>query len=152
MNIWANSTKIVLLAVLLLAVISIVPRAEAKKTEDWDKVLQKGTQQLDQGNIEVAVKTFSEKVKKYPQSAACHTALGKALKRMGKLSDAKAEFRVATQIEPSYADSFYELGVVLEGDKEWAQAADAFDKYLLLKPDDGQRRTIEDRIRFCRGH
>ncbi|HNH74046.1 MAG TPA: hypothetical protein PLF23_09745, partial [Candidatus Obscuribacter sp.] len=93
---------------------------------------------------------FANKTKKYPSSGACHTALGRALKRLGKLDQAKEEFRVSMEVEPAYADGFYEFGVLSESDKQWAQAAEAFEKYIELKPDNAQRRTIEDRIKYCK--
>ena len=68
-----------------------------------------------------------------------------------KLDQAKTEFLRSTEVEPNYADGFYELGVLQESDKEWAEAANAFTRYVELKPDSGQRRTIEDRILYCKG-
>lgn len=117
---------------------------------DWEKTLAKGYQELSVGNTENAITIFSIKVKGHPDSAACRTALGRAYKRKGRIDDAKAEFKQATQLEPTYPDGFYELGVVQESDKNWADAASAFEHYLVLKPDASERRALEDRIIFCR--
>lgn len=136
------STTIVVLSLALGAV-------DAKSPPDWNKELAKGNQQLSIGNKDEAVKIFSQKCEKYPQSGACHTALGRALKRLGKQDDAKREFRTATQVEPSYADGFYEYGSTLESDQQWADAIAAFQTYLTLSPDASKRKNIEDRIRFC---
>lgn len=123
---------------------------EAKSPPDFEKLLQKGNYELQIGNTEKAIGLFKEKTKKYPQSGACHTALGRAFKRLGKTSEAKAEFKAATEAEPTYAPGFYELGVVLEGDQEFQAAADAFEKFVALSPDAGQRQAVTDRIKFCR--
>ncbi len=120
------------------------------KNLDWDKVLEKGYQLLSTGNTKEALVIFESKVKKYPQSAACRTAEGRALKRLGKLDEAKAEFRTATQIDANFADGFYELGCLLESDKDYAGAIAAFEHYQVLKPDESIRLAIADRIRSCK--
>ena len=121
----------------------------AKTDTDWEKELEKGNHELAIGKIDEAIKIFEKKVDKNPQSGACRTALGMALKKKGKTSEAKAQFREATRNEPTYAQGFYELGSVCESDKEWKEAEQSFQRYLELKPDDSKRKTVEDRIRFC---
>jgi tetratricopeptide (TPR) repeat protein len=123
-----------------------------KAPPNWDKLLEKGYAQLAMGNSKEAAEIFSSKLQKYPNSGPCHLAYGKALKRLGKLSDAKGEFRAATGCDGNLADAFYELGVLQESDKEYQDAAASFDKYLQLKPDAAQRQNIPDRIQFCRSH
>lgn len=125
--------------------------AQAKGDPNWDVALKDANHLLAIGESEKAAAIFESKIKKYPNSGACHTALGRALKRLGKLDQAKTEFLRSTEVEPNYADGFYELGVLQESDKEWAEAANAFTRYVELKPDSGQRRTIEDRILYCKG-
>lgn len=121
------------------------------KEVNFDEVLKNGNYMLQIGESEKAAAFFAAKVKKYPGSGACHTALGRALKRLGKLDQAKEEFKQATEVEPTFPDGFYEYGVLSESDKQWTQAAQAFEKYLELKPENAQRRTIEDRIQYCKG-
>lgn len=135
---------------LVLVALSNQQAAQAK-TQNWDEVLKNGNTLLAQGESERAAAFFATKIKKYPNSGACHTALGRAYKRLGKMDPAKQEFKISTEVEPDYADGFYELGVLQESDKEWSDAASAFEKYLALKPENSQRRTIEDRIRYCKG-
>ena len=141
--------KLPLVVAILLA--GGVQPAPAKGDPNFDDLLKKGNQQLAVGETDKAIELFQKTVKKYPQSAACHTALGKALKRRGKLSEAKAEFKCACEMESNYPDAFYELGVIQESDKEWGPAAEAFSRYLQLNPDSAQRKTIEDRITYCKG-
>ena len=119
---------------------------------DWERKLEKGYYELSIGNVDKAREMFESKVRKYPSSGACHTALGATLKKKGKLTEAKAEFRRATEVEPTYAEGFYELGAMMESDKEFLQASQAFEKYLLLKPDSNRKATVADRIRFCKEH
>ena len=141
------------LAVLAAAALALgvyLSEAHAEKPVDWDKKLAKGYHELSIGNVNEAVDWFSGKVKSYPASAACHNGLAMALKKKGKLSEAKAEFRKATELEPDFGDAYYELGAMLESDKEYQAAANAFERYLVLKPDSSRKAAVADRIRFCR--
>jgi tetratricopeptide (TPR) repeat protein len=123
-----------------------------KAPPNWDKLLEKGYAQLSMGNTKEAAEFFNNKLQKYPNSGPCHFACGKALKRLGKTTDAKTEFKSAIGFDGNLADAYYELGVLQEGDKEYQDAAVNFDKYLQLKPDAAQRQNIPDRIQFCRSH
>ncbi|PWU01951.1 MAG: hypothetical protein C5B53_02255 [Candidatus Melainabacteria bacterium] len=114
-----------------------------------DVNLADGYQQLSQGNTEKAVDIFTRKASKNPNSAECHTALGRALKRLGRIDEAKSEFRKATEVGPDFADGFYELGVVQESDGNWVEAAKCFERFLQLKPDASERRALTDRIQYC---
>ena len=141
------------LAVLVAAAVVLgvwLPDAYAEKPVDWDKKLAKGYNELSIGNVNEAIDWFSGKVKSYPTSAACHNGLALALKKKGKLSEAKVEFHKATELEPNFGDAYYELGAMLESDKEYQAAADAFERYLTLKPDSNRKAAVADRIRFCR--
>ncbi len=127
------------------------PGTLATKEAVSDEALKRGFDELQKGDNQEALKYFRAKMTKYPASGACHTGLGRSLKSLGKISEAKEEFRQATLVDPAYADGFYELGAALEADKDWQGAAAAFQRYLELKPDAGQRQAISDRISYCRG-
>lgn len=144
-----KSSLATLATMAVLGALSSSAVALAKSEPEWDKVLKDGNHLLAIGETERAISSFEGKTKKYPESGACHTALGRALKRLGRLDQAKLEFRRATEVEPGYADGFYELGVMQESDKEWAAAAEAFKRYVELKPESAQRKTLEDRILYC---
>jgi len=138
-----------LLLSLYLCLAVLLPASLAKEM-DWQSVLADGYHELAIGNTEKAIDIFTRKQNKYPASAACHTALGRGYKRLGRIDDAKAEFRKATQLEPNYPDGFYELGVLQESDRNFSEAASCFEKYLQLKPEAGERQALADRIRYCR--
>jgi tetratricopeptide (TPR) repeat protein len=140
-------------AIVILMMLIAQYSAWAKpKPIDWDKALEKGRYELSIGNVDKAIGMFQEKVNKHPESGACHTALGLALKKKGRLGEAKSEFRRSTEAQPDYPDGYYELGAMLESDKEYNGAAQSFEKYLQLKPDCNNRATVADRIKFCREH
>mgnify|MGYP000022016198 CR=1 FL=1 len=139
-----------LMSALVLSAVAI-PAALAKSDPNWDVVLKDANHLLAMGESEKAAAIFDSKMKKFPNSGACHTGLGRSFKRLGKLDQAKTEFLRSTEVEPDYADGFYELGVLQESDKEWQEAANSFKRYVELRPDSAQRKTVEDRILYCKG-
>ncbi len=138
------------LSILIASISSINPSSAGQI--NWDKKLEKGYYELSIGNVDQAIKMFQEKVKGHPESAACHTALGLALKKKGRLQEATVEFRAATAAEPTFANAFYELGVMQEANKDYAQALQAFEQYEQFSNDTYKKKTVEDRIRFCKEH
>jgi tetratricopeptide (TPR) repeat protein len=69
-----------------------------------------------------------------PNDADCHSNLGSALRRLGRLPEAAASYRRALAIRPLVAEIWSNLGNVF---KEWGQIDDAFAAYhkaLELKP------------------
>lgn len=117
---------------------------------DWDKKLAKANQQMSIGEVDTAIKMFSAEVQKHPEAGAPHVALGRALKKKGRLSDAKAEFQRSAEVDPGYADAFYELGAMQENDKDWKAAANSFEQYLQLAPDADRARSTAERLRNCK--
>jgi tetratricopeptide (TPR) repeat protein len=134
---------------LVAAAICLAMPSAFAKYEDWGSKLEPGYKLLTQGQIEKSAQFFEKKVAKYPGSGACHTAYGRALKRWGKITQAKDEFAKATQVDPNFPDGFYEYGTALESDKQYAEASSAFQRFLNLAPSDAQRMNVPDRIRFC---
>jgi len=117
---------------------------------DWDKKLSKANQQMSIGEVDTAINMFSAEVKKHPEAGAPHVALGRAFKKKGRLSDAKAEFQRSTEIDPGCADAFYELGAMQENDKDYKAAASSFEQYLQLAPDSDRARSTAERLRNCK--
>ncbi len=119
--------------------------------EKYAKPMAQATQEFEKGNYQVAQDAFLKLVTKYPSSAELRTMLARSYKRLGKLDEAKGEFRAAIQCDGNYADAYYELGCMLESDKDYKSAVVSFEKYLELKPDSSQRKLVTDRIQFCKG-
>ena len=133
----------------LLTLLLFSSQTSAKEV-DYEKKLKKGYHNLQIGNTDKALKIFEKYTNKYPASGACHTAYGRALKRAGKHQEAQKEFVKATQVDPKYAQGYYYLGVSFEEDRKWKQAAEAFQGYVDLEPDNGKRKVVQDRVRHCK--
>lgn len=146
-----NQTKIVAAAtVLMMAVAASFLPVEAKSKIDWDKKLAKGYRDLEIGEYDRAMAFFQKEVDSHPDSAAARTGIGLAFKKKGKPGEAVAALRRATEVEPDYAEAHYELGAVLESNKDYSEASKCFERYLQLAPLSSKKGSVEDRIRNCK--
>ena len=137
--------------VLLLSGLSFSDQAAATPSKiDWDKKLATGYRDLDFGNYDKALHFFQSEINHHPESGAARTGMGLTLKKKGKPAEAVAAFRRATEVEPDYAESHYELGALLENDKNYSEACKCFERYLQLAPLSSKRASVEDRIRNCK--
>lgn len=142
---------LLLLAAVFMMVVAVRPtEVMAKSSVDWDKKLASGYKDLDFGDYDKAIKFFQSEVDHHPESAAARTGLGLALKKKGKSGEAIAQLRRATEVEPDFAESHYELGAMLENNKEYGEACKSFERYLQLAPISSKRGSVEDRIRNCK--
>ncbi|HEY9776164.1 MAG TPA: tetratricopeptide repeat protein [Planktothrix sp.] len=135
-------------ALALAAGLMLCSAAWARSSPDWDKLLSKGYQLMNAAKNKEAAAEFEKVVAKYPDAPLPHLALGRALKKSGQMGDAKSEFKKATEIDSNLSEAFYEYGTLAEADKQYVEAATAFERYLFLKPDASMRKNVEDRIRF----
>lgn len=145
------------LAAMALAVVvtgvfsgSSLPAFAGKKPIDWEKELVKERQLMETNNVEEAMKILDKYLKKYPDAGPVHCDMGKCLRKRGKIGQARAEFRRGTEVDPNYAENWYELGASYETDKEWQLAVDCFEKYLSLAPYSDRKESVKDRINFCK--
>jgi len=139
------------LATILITIIAFSQAEVAAKSKvDWDKKLASGYKDLDFGDYDKAIKFFQSEVDHHPESGAARTGLGLALKKKGKSGEAVAQLRRATEVEPDFAESHYELGAMLEYNKDYGEACKSFERYLQLAPISSKRASVEDRIRNCK--
>jgi tetratricopeptide (TPR) repeat protein len=123
--------------------------AEPKQI-DWDSKLAKERQLMTTNNIEEALKILDKYLEKHPESGALHTDKGKCLRKRGRVAEAKSEFKRSTEVEPNYADAWYELGAIEQSDKEYDLAVSSFERYLQIYPSSDKKDSVKDRINFCK--
>jgi tetratricopeptide (TPR) repeat protein len=146
----AFSALIVVAASGFAEVLTAPQAMAAPKAVDWDKKLAKPRHLMETNNVEEAIKIYEDLLKKHADAGPVHTELGKCYKRRGKQSMAKAEFKRATEVEPTYADAWYELGAMYQSDKEYDLAAQAFSRFIQLAPYSEKKDSVLDRIKFCK--
>ena len=143
-------TCLALLSLTTIASSAFISESACAASINWDKRLEKANQQLSIGEVDKAIAMLSDEVKKHPEAGPPHVALGRALKSKGRRSDAKSEFKRSTEVDPGYADAFYELGAMQDNDGEWQAAVSSFEQYLQLAPDSDRAKSVSERIRNCK--
>ena len=69
----------------------------------------------------------------------------------GKHSRARAKFKQALAVKPSYAQAYRGLGMVYMKQKNKRRAISSFKKYLKLAPKAKDRKSIQKRIKSLGG-
>lgn len=135
---------------LIVAVAASFSPVQCKSNIDWDKKLSKGYRDIEIGEYDRALKFFQSESDHHPESAAARTGIGMALKAKGKAGEAVAAIRRATEVEPDYAEAHYQLGSLLESNKDYTEACKCFERYLQLAPISSKKASVEERIRNCK--
>jgi tetratricopeptide (TPR) repeat protein len=83
-----------------------------------------------------AVESFVAYSNLRPNDAAGHHDLGRALMAEGRIREAVSELNIAVAMQPTRTDAFRDLGRSHKLLRGWRQAAQAFETYLKVKPED----------------
>jgi tetratricopeptide (TPR) repeat protein len=150
LSVWAFATAVLFGGAVFLDAVLALEASAAPKVIDWDKKLAKPRHLTETNNVDEAIKIYEDLLKKHADAAPVHTDLGKCYKIRGKASMAKAEFKRATEVEPTYAEGWYELGAMYQSDKEYDLASQAFSRFIQLAPYSEKKDAVLDRIKFCK--
>lgn len=85
--------------------------------------------------LDERIECYRRAVQLEPSDAVSHTNLAAALSSKGKHAEAETEARTALQLTPDRSESWFSLGSALSGQQRWIDAADAYDKAALHRPD-----------------
>jgi len=89
----------------------------------------------EQGDLESAAEYFQRAVQIEPSNAVALFNLGSTLDDLGRLNEARQQLRLATRLDPDYADAHYNLAIVCEKmNAEESEARDHWSVYLKLEP------------------
>ncbi|MEM9291968.1 MAG: tetratricopeptide repeat protein [Acidobacteriota bacterium] len=134
------ASTLALLCLLALTLAAPALAAGSKKADPVDeaaKAYNKGVEQLADGNLDRARKSFEKALDKREDFAEAHNNLGYALRKLGEENwDAAEEhYNRALELNPELAQAYHYRGVlhVLRGDEAAAKADHA--KLSELKPE-----------------
>ena len=77
-----------------------------------------------------------------PRHFEAHYNLANVYGDLGNFKLAKAHYEISIQIEPSFANNYFNLGLTLAMNKEYKQAAEALEQYILHVPDEDHSAII----------
>ena len=89
---------------------------------------------LDRGDVTGATKEYGQAIELWPNDCRTRFEYGIALSRGAALADAETQLREAIRLEPQFADSYFELGQVLQRRSDSKGALAAFTTYVARAP------------------
>jgi tetratricopeptide (TPR) repeat protein len=90
----------------------------------------------DVQQLELASLVCSQAIQKNPGYAAIHNTHGLIQNELGRVNNAVAEFKVATDLDPKFFEAQMNLAALNLGFRGFAQAQDAYRKALEARPND----------------
>jgi tetratricopeptide (TPR) repeat protein len=125
-------------------IVSGIPRATAQPI---DPTFQQAMSAYQAGRNQVAIKLFSEIVKRSPKDVRAHYFLGLAYQRVGADKKAIAMFRRILKLDPDYRDADQALGLTLYRLKQYRAAERRFRKILRRDKNDANANFFTGLIR-----
>jgi tetratricopeptide (TPR) repeat protein len=108
---------------------------------------QLGAQYYNQKELERAAGEFKAAVGLAPKDAITRLMLVRAYRERGDYPQAEREAQALLQTNASYAPGYIELGLIYEANRVYDKAAEAFENYLRLMPNDPNRSAVEQRAK-----
>ena len=108
---------------------------DCASNESRNPSLKQGYDYFTNGSFEEAARVSEDILKNKPNSVDAYNLLGAAQTRLMLLKEAINSFQQATILNPDHAESFLNLGSVLEKAGRYDEAEIACGKAIKLKPD-----------------
>ncbi len=89
----------------------------------------------NKGQLTAVVEQAKALTEQYPEAFIVWNVLGGANKGLGRTDDAANAFKRVTELNPTYADGFSNLGITLQEQGKLDEAIAAYNKALSIKPD-----------------
>ena len=125
-------------AAVLLLLLSVSVQAQSDR-----QLVRQGNKQFRLGNYAEAEVSFRKAVEKNPRNPQAQYNLGNALLGQRKDSAAVSQFETSAKLETNpirKAQAYHNIGVVCQGQKQYAQAIEAYKEALRNNPADDETR------------
>jgi Tfp pilus assembly protein PilF len=99
------------------------------------KILEDGRKQLAERNFGIAAELFTAAIAAAPNDYHAYFYRGAAYLGAGNLKQAQADYEKVVQLQPGYAQGWYQLGVAMEHQHRSKEALDNYAHASRLKPD-----------------
>ncbi len=86
-----------------------------------------------------AIDSFTQCLKHDPRHYEAHYNLANLYAEVGNLALAKVHYEIAIEIEPSFPNSYFNLGLTLAMSRQFKDAVKVLDEYKKLSPMDQQQ-------------
>jgi tetratricopeptide (TPR) repeat protein len=90
-----------------------------------------------------AIDAFTKCLSHEPRHYEAHYNLANLYAEVGNYALAKVHYAIASEIEPAFPNSYFNLGLTLAMNKEYEEAIRVLKKYCSLTPPDDHRQAME---------
>ncbi len=90
-----------------------------------------------------AIDAFTRGLSLEPRHFEAHYNLANLYAEVGNMALAKIHYRIASEIEPGFPNSYFNLGLTLALNKEYQQAIQVLKKYCNLTPAEDHKQALE---------
>ncbi|MCK6618321.1 MAG: tetratricopeptide repeat protein [Cyclobacteriaceae bacterium] len=90
-----------------------------------------------------AIDAFTRCLSEEPRHYEAHYNLANLYAEVGNYALAKVHYAIASEIEPAFPNSYFNLGLTLAINREYTEAIRALKKYCSLTPADEHRPALE---------
>lgn len=107
---------------------------EAMEVEIARRYRERGSRQLQLGDIDAAITSFRKAIRLKPDESKAHFALGVVYGRKGQLEAAIASFKEVVRLDSDNTDSHFALGVVYGRKGQLEAAITSYKEVVRLNP------------------
>lgn len=100
-----------------------------------------GILESQDGNTSKAIGYFTQSLKNDPRHYESHYNLANLYAEVGNYSLAKIHYQIAIEIEPEFANCYFNLGITLAMNKEFQEAVNVLKKYRQMSPGEDHSHT-----------
>lgn len=93
-----------------------------------------GIIEFQQGHQALAIDYLSRALESNPRHFEAHYNLANIYGEIGNFKLAKAHYEISIQLEPAFANSYFNLGLTLAMNKDYREAVVAIEKYIHNSP------------------
>ncbi len=112
----------------------ILETALKKEPSQNDFLFVRGYFSSLEGNLDAAIRDYTEAIRIDPAFARAFNNRGIAFKTKDALDEAIRDFNEATRIDPTYADAFYNRGNTYQAKADWDTAIRDYTEAIRINP------------------
>ncbi len=135
---------------LSVGVVQVQERRSTMSQPEVQRALTQVDRLLKDGKLEDAERIANELSANYPDDPALEMMAGRVFVAQGRMRAATEAFTRAANLDPLLADAHYMLGIAALRTGELERATTAWDAYLRLSPNGGNRQMVSQALGHVR--